>query len=51
VNILALEPFYGGSHRAFLDGWAAHSRHHWTVLGLSPRHWKWRMRHGAIYRL
>jgi glycosyltransferase involved in cell wall biosynthesis len=48
VKVLALEPFYGGSHRAFLDGWAAHSRHDWTVLGLSPHHWKWRMRHGAI---
>jgi len=48
VNVLALESFYGGSHRAFLEGWAAHSRHDWTVLGLSPHHWKWRMRHGAI---
>jgi glycosyltransferase involved in cell wall biosynthesis len=48
MNVLALEPFYGGSHRAFLDGWVAHSRHDWTVLGLSPHHWKWRMRHGAI---
>jgi len=48
MKVLALEPFYGGSHRAFLDGWAVHSRHRWTVLGLSPHHWKWRMRHGAI---
>jgi len=48
MEVLALEPFYGGSHKAFLDGWAAHSRHDWTVLGLSPHHWKWRMRHGAI---
>jgi len=48
VKVLALEPFYGGSHRAFLDGLGAHSRHQWTVLGLSPHHWKWRMRHGAI---
>jgi len=48
VKVLALEPFYGGSHGAFIDGWVAHSRHDWTVLGLSPHHWKWRMRHGAI---
>ena len=48
MRVLALEPFYGGSHRAFLDGWRAHSRHRWTILGLPPHHWKWRMRHGAV---
>jgi hypothetical protein len=48
VKILALEPYYGGSHQAFLDGWAAHSRHEWTVLGLPAYKWKWRMRHAAI---
>ena len=34
MRILALEPYYGGSHQAFLDGWTAHSRHAFTVLGL-----------------
>jgi glycosyltransferase involved in cell wall biosynthesis len=48
VRVLALEPFFGGSHRAFLDGWQHHSRHQWTVLGLPPHHWKWRMRHSAV---
>jgi glycosyltransferase involved in cell wall biosynthesis len=48
MKILALEPYYGGSHRAFLDGWVSHSRHNWTVLGLPPRKWKWRMRHAAV---
>ena len=47
MRVLALEPHYGGSHQAFLDGWVRHSRHNWTVLGLPPYHWKWRMRHGA----
>lgn len=47
MRILALEPYYGGSHRAFLDGWVAHSRHHWTLLTLPPHHWKWRMRHSG----
>jgi len=32
----------------FLDGWIAHSRHEWTVLGLPPFKWKWRMRHAPI---
>ena len=48
MRVLALEPFYGGSHRAFLDGWTAGSRHQWTLLTLPPYKWKWRMRHGAI---
>ena len=47
MHILALEPYYGGSHQAFLDGWSAHSRHEWTVSGLPAYKWKWRMRHSA----
>ncbi|MEM7582804.1 MAG: DUF3524 domain-containing protein, partial [Acidobacteriota bacterium] len=48
MRVLALEPYYGGSHRAFLDAWIAGSRHDWTLLTLPPFHWKWRMRHGAV---
>lgn len=48
MKILALEAYYGGSHKAFLDGWVRHSRHEWTVLGLPASKWKWRMRHSAI---
>lgn len=48
MRVLAIEPYYGGSHRAFLDGWIAHSRHRWTKLTFSPHHWKWRVRHTAI---
>jgi len=48
MHILALEPYHGGSHRAFLDGWQRHSRHQWTTLTLPPHHWKWRMRHAAV---
>jgi len=47
MQILALEPYYGGSHRAFLDGWRAHSRHEFDLLTLPAHHWKWRMRHAA----
>jgi glycosyltransferase involved in cell wall biosynthesis len=47
-KVLALEPYYGGSHRGFLDGWAKHSRLNWTILGLPSHHWKWRMRHAAL---
>jgi glycosyltransferase involved in cell wall biosynthesis len=48
MHILALEPYYGGSHQAFLDGWSVHSRHQWTTLGLPAFKWKWRMRHSAV---
>ncbi|NQU41393.1 MAG: DUF3524 domain-containing protein [Lentisphaerae bacterium] len=48
LRVLALEPYYGGSHRAFLDGWAQRSRHNWTLMGLPPTKWKWRMRHAAL---
>jgi len=47
-RILALNPWHGGSHRAFLDGWMRHSRHEFTVLSLPPTKWKWRMRHAAV---
>jgi len=48
MKILALEPYYGGSHKAFLDGWVAHSKHDWTLFTLPAHKWKWRMRHSAI---
>lgn len=48
LNVLALEPYFGGSHKAFLDGWSGKSCHSWTVLSLPPYKWKWRMRHSAV---
>ena len=48
MNVLALEPYYGGSHKAFLDGWSQKSRHQWTIIGLPPYKWKWRMRHAPM---
>ena len=44
MNVLAIEPYFGGSHRAFLDGVMMASRHRWTPATLPARHWKWRMR-------
>ena len=48
MKVLALEPYYGGSHRAFLDGWSCRSRHTWTILSLPAHNWKWRMRHAPV---
>ena len=47
-RILSLQPYYGESHRQFIDGWVEHSQHHWHLLTLPGRHWKWRMRHAAV---
>ena len=47
MRVLALNPFHGGSHRAFLDGWIRHSRHEFVTLTLPATRWKWRMRHAA----
>lgn len=48
LHVLAIEPFHGGSHRAFLDGVVRHSRHRWTLLTGSPVHWKWRSRSAPL---
>jgi glycosyltransferase involved in cell wall biosynthesis len=48
MKILLLEPYYGGSHRAWADGCVAHSRHDVTLLTLPARFWKWRMQGGAL---
>jgi len=48
MRVLAIEPYYGGSHRAFLDGFRAHSRHRAELLTMPARKWKWRMRGAAM---
>lgn len=49
LKVLALQPYFGGSHAQFHNGWLGHSTHQWTTLELPARNWKWRMRHAAIY--
>lgn len=44
ARILLLSPYHGGSHEAFAEGLAAHSRHEIELLTLPDRFWKWRMR-------
>ena len=48
MNVLLLEPWYGGSHRRFTDGLAAHSRHDVRLVTMPARAWKWRMQGGAV---
>ncbi|MBI5948674.1 MAG: DUF3524 domain-containing protein [Chloroflexi bacterium] len=47
ARVLFVEPFHGGSHRAFLDGLARHSRHEIVTLTLPEGEWRRRMRLGA----
>jgi len=48
MEILLLAPYCGGSHRAWAEGYAAHSRHRVTLVSLPARFWKWRMQGGAV---
>ncbi|OQY46478.1 MAG: glycosyl transferase family 1 [Desulfobacteraceae bacterium 4572_87] len=51
MKFLFLEPFFGGSHRYFAEGLAAHSRYEIDLVTLPARFWKWRMRGAALYFL
>lgn len=50
LRILAVEPTYGGSRRAFIENLVNYSQHEIVPLTLPARFWKWRMR-GAHYEL
>ncbi len=46
MKITLVEPYYGGSHRAWADGYRDNSAHEVTLVTHEARFWKWRM-HGA----
>ncbi len=46
VRVALIEPYYGGSHRAWADGYAANSLNDVMLVTHEARFWKWRM-HGA----
>jgi glycosyltransferase involved in cell wall biosynthesis len=48
MRILLIEPYCGGSHRVWAEGYAVHSRHDVALLTLPARFWKWRMQGGAL---
>lgn len=50
MNILAVEPFYSGSHKAFLKGLRENSGHNIIPIKLNYKGWKWRM-HGDSVKL
>lgn len=49
LDILALEPFYGGMRKAMLDTLLRYSRHRWTLLKLPPRRMERRLSTAAIW--
>ena len=48
MQILLMEPYHTGSHAAWAEGYAQHSRHQIDILSLPGRYWKWRMHGGAV---
>jgi glycosyltransferase involved in cell wall biosynthesis len=48
MRVLLIESYFGGSHRAWAEGFAAASSHDVTLLTLDARWWTWRMRGGAV---
>jgi len=47
LKIAAIETFYGGSHRVFIDGFIRHSRHNITLFTLPDQLWRCRMKLSA----
>lgn len=50
MRVLAIEPYYKGSHKAFLDGLVENSSHRVETVTITARSEKWRM-HGDSVRL
>jgi glycosyltransferase involved in cell wall biosynthesis len=48
LSVLLLEPYYGGSHRSFLEG-MRRLPFRFELMSLPPRKWKWRMRLAAPF--
>jgi glycosyltransferase involved in cell wall biosynthesis len=48
MKVVLVEPYYTGSHAAWADGLARHSRHRVRLLALAGRYWKWRMHGGSV---
>ncbi len=47
-SVLLVEPYYGGSHRAWADGYVRTSSHDVALITHADRFWKWRMQGAAV---
>ncbi len=48
MRIALLESYYGGSHKAWADGYKRFSRNEINLITLPAQFWKWRMQGAAI---
>lgn len=48
AKLLFLEPYFTGSHAAWLRGYQSHSSHHIDRLTMPGQYWQWRMLGGAV---
>lgn len=48
MKVLLLEPWFGGSHRVWAEGYRRHSAHRVELLTLPAQFWKWRMQGAAV---
>ncbi|MEX1043712.1 MAG: DUF3524 domain-containing protein [Acidimicrobiia bacterium] len=48
MQVLLIEPYFGGSHRAWAEGYAATSMHEVTIVSHESRWWTWRMKGSAV---
>ena len=48
LSVWLLNPYAGGSHRAWAEGYAAASRHRVRILAQAGYFWEWRMHGGAL---
>ena len=48
ARVVLVEPYYGGSHRAWADGLVAHSRHEIHLVTHYAAYWRCRLRRSAL---
>ena len=48
MRIALLEAYYGGSHKAWADGYRAFSANEIRLITMPAQFWKWRMQGGAV---
>jgi len=48
MRVALIEPYYGGSHKIWADGYNNTSKHDINLVTMPAQFWKWRMQGGAI---